>query len=198
MNPKNAKNERDVLKGQMAFHRCMSAGLVGLSFVLAGGWAWTAMNSTVAIVPPEVRRPYEIGPDYANKDYLADMANYVLGNVLTVSPDTVDHNNKVILKMTHPDGYGKLKAELEAAALRMKRERVTTVWVPRNEEISERDKRVKVAGKLKTYIADVLTSERDKTYAVEFNITSSGRLYVLNVQEVVKPDPVRPNGQQSG
>jgi len=191
MNPHNAVNERAALKGQVTFQRHVIYGLIGLSLVIAGGWGWTAINSKVAILPPEVKRPYEIGSNFGNADYLADMANYVLQSVLTVSPDSVEHNNKVILKMTHPDGYGKLKSELEAAALRLRSDQVSSVWIPRKVEIFAREKRVEVAGRLKTYIADVLTSERDKQYTVEFNITSSGRLYVLNIQEVVKPAHAR-------
>ena len=198
MNPSNAQNERDTLRGMVTFQRNVIYGLIALGMGLTAGWGWTVMNQIVAIVPPEVKRPYEIGSNFGSKDYLADQANYVLSAVLTVTPDTVDHNNQVILKMTDPDGYPKLRAELEAAAIRMKKERVTTVWIPQKEEISVRDKRVKVKGRLKTFIADVFTSERDKEYIVDFNITSSGRLYVLKVQEVVKPDPARPAGQQPG
>ena len=198
MNPNNAKNERDTLKGMVTFQRNVIYGLIALGLGLTAGWGWTVMNRTVVIVPPEVKRPYEIGSNFGNRDYLADQTNYVLQAVLTVTPDTVDHNNQVILKMTDPDGYPKLRADLDAAALRMKRERVTTVWIPQKEEISERDKRVKVKGRLKTFIADVFTSERDKEYTVDFNITSSGRLYVLKVQEVVKHDPARSVGQQPG
>lgn len=198
MNPQHARNERDVLKSQITFQRYVIGGALGVSLVLAGGWLWTAMNSVVAIVPPEVKRPYEIGSNFGNRDYLSDMANFVLQTVLTVSPDSVDYNNKVILKMTDPDGYGKLKADLEGAALRIKRDRISTVWTPRKEEILERDKRVKVSGRLKTYVADVLTSDREKEYLVEFNVTTAGRLYVVNLQEVVKPDPARPAGQPAG
>lgn len=64
--------------------------------------------------------------------------------------------------------------------------------MPRKEEVSEQDKRVKVSGKLKTYIADKLTSERDKDYIVEFTVTTSGRLYVSKIEEVVKRDPSQP------
>ena len=135
------------------------------------------------------KRPYEIGSNYANKDYLLDMAGYVLSTVLTVTPETVDYNNKVILKMADPDGYAGLKTALDAAAMRLKQERVTTIWVPRKEEVSEQDKRVKVSGKLKTFIADKLTSEREKDYLVEFTITTSGRLYVSKIEEIVKRDP---------
>jgi conjugal transfer pilus assembly protein TraE len=82
-----------------------------------------------------------------------------------------------------------LKTALDAAAMRLKQERVTTIWVPRKEEVSEQDKRVKVSGKLKTFIADKLTSEREKDYLVEFTITTSGRLYVSKIEEIVKRDP---------
>lgn len=197
MNPTNAQNERDKLKDQVKFQRGVIYGVIGLSFGLVGVLGWMVVNQTVTIVPPEIRKQYEIGANYANRDYLSEMADYVLGQILTVSPDSVEHNNKVILRMTDPDGYGKLKSELEGAALRLKRDRVTTVWVPRKEAVLERDKIVRVSGQLKTYIADTLTSQRDKEYQVEFTITSSGRLYVLKVQEVVKPDPsAKPAGQQ--
>lgn len=198
MNPSNAQNERDTLKGIVTFQRNVIYGLIALATFLTLGWGWTVLNEKVVVVPPEVKRPYEIGSNFGNRDYLADQANYVLNSILTVTPDTADHNNSVILKMTHPDGYPKLRAELDAAALRMKKERVTTVWVPQKEEISERELRVKVKGRLKTFIADVFTGDRDKEFLVEFNINSSGRLYVLKVQEVVKPDPARPAGQQQG
>ena len=189
MAPDKANNERDALKSQVRFHRAMNAGLLGTLFFGVLLLGFVVVRDTTKIVPPEVKRPYEIGSNYANKDYLLDMAGYVLGTVLTVTPETVDYNNKVILKMADPDGYAGLKTALDAAALRLKQERVTTIWVPRKEEVSEQDKRVKVSGKLKTFIADKLTSEREKDYLVEFTITTSGRLYVSKIEEIVKRDP---------
>lgn len=189
MAPDKATNERNALQAQVRFHRAMNAGLLGTLFFGVLLLSFVVIRDTTKIVPPEVKRPYEIGANYANKDYLLDMSGYVLGTVLTVTPETVDYNNKVILKMADPDGYGALKTALDAAAMRLKQERVTTIWVPRKEEVSEQDKRVKVSGKLKTYIADKLTSERDKDYIVEFTITTSGRLYVSKIEEVVKRDP---------
>lgn len=189
MNTSHGKNERESLRSQVNFLRTVVLSLIALLCLMAGGWGWTVINERSILVPPEVRRPYEVGASYGSKDYLADMSTYVLSMMFTISPETVEWQNKVILKMTHPDGYGKLKAELEANAQRLKRDRIATVWIPRTEKVSERSKTVVVAGKLKTYIADVLTSEKDKEYQVEFEITSSGRLYVVRVQEVVKPEP---------
>ncbi len=189
MTPANAINERDALKSQVKFLRVVIVGLIGLNLVLLGVEAYTLMRETVTIVPPEVRRPYEIGADYANKDYLSDMAGYVLDKVLTVTPETVNYNNKIILKMTHPDGYPALKIALDAAALRIKQQHITTIWVPRNEKVDERTKTVEVSGQMKTFIADKPTSQHDKTYLVEFNITVSGRLYVSKIEEIIKRDP---------
>lgn len=144
MAPDKAINERDKLQSQVRFHRAMNAGLLGTLFFGVLLLGFVVVRDTTKIVPPEVKRPYEIGSNYANKDYLLDMAGYVLGTVLTVTPETVDYNNKVILKMADPDGYAGLKTALDAAAMRLKQERVTTIWVPRKEEVSEQDKRVKV------------------------------------------------------
>jgi conjugal transfer pilus assembly protein TraE len=197
MLPKNAINDRASLQGQVKFQRVIIVSLIGMVFALFGLEAYTLIRQTTVVVPPEVRRAYEVGANYADKDYLLDMGAYVLGMVMTVTPETVDHNNSVILKMTHPDGYATLKTFLDAAALRLKRERVTTIWVPRDEKVNVSAKTVEVSGKLKTYIADKLTSEREKNYLVEFTVTVSGRLYVSKIEEIVKRDstPVKPASQ---
>ena len=194
MAPEQANNERDRLQSQVRFLRAANAGQLAVLLLLVLLLGFVVVRDTTKIVPTEIRRPYEIGANYANKDYLLDMAGYVLGTVLTVTPESVDYNNRVILRMADPDGYAGLKTALDAAALRLKQERVTTIWVPRKEEVSERDKRVKVSGKLKTYIADKLTSERDKDYLVEFSVTTSGRLYVSKIEEFLGRDPARHAG----
>lgn len=194
MAPEQATNERDRLQSQVRFLRAANAGQLAVLLLLVLLLGFVVVRDTTKIVPTEIRRPYEIGANYANKDYLLDMAGYVLGTVLTVTPESVDYNNRVILRMADPDGYAGLKTALDAAALRLKQERVTTIWVPRKEEVSERDKRVKVSGKLKTYIADKLTSERDMDYLVEFSVTTSGRLYVSKIEEFLGRSPARPAG----
>lgn len=194
MAPEQATNERDRLQSQVRFLRAANAGQLAVLLLLVLLLGFVVVRDTTKIVPTEIRRPYEIGANYANKDYLLDMAGYVLGTVLTVTPESVDYNNRVILRMADPDGYAGLKTALDAAALRLKQERVTTIWVPSKEEVSERDKRVKVSGKLKTYIADKLTSERDKDYLVEFSVTTSGRLYVSKIEEFLGRDPARHAG----
>lgn len=192
MNPNHAKNEREILSAQVKFLKFSNWGLMGLSLLLVAGWITTVVNQTTIIVPPEVHGRYELGSNFANKDYLSDVANYVLSTVLTVTPDSVDYNTKVILKMTHPDSYPKLSMELGAASLRVKKDRITTVWTPKQEAVYEREKRVHFAGTLKTFIGDTMTSVRDKEYTVAFAIQPSGKLYIQELKEVVKETPGRP------
>lgn len=194
MHPKNGQNERDQLKDQSAFQRRLILRLVALCGVQTAGWGWTAFHSKVTVVPPGVSRAYEIGAGFGSADYLVDMANYVLQLLYTNSPDSVDHNNAVLLKITDPAGYGNMKVQLDAAALRLKQLKVSTVWTPAKEEVIDRKLRVKSSGRLKTYIADVLTSNLLKEFQIEFSINNSGRLHVLNAQEVVKADHSRPAG----
>lgn len=186
MSPDNANNERDLLKAQARFYRVVIVGLIGVVLALIATLGINIAHRTSVIVPPEVRRPYEIGSDYANKDYLFDMAGYVLSTAFTVTPENVDYNEDVILRMTEPEGYPELKRELDTAALRIKQDRITTIWVPQTEQIDVPSLTVQVNGLQKAYIADKLTSQIQKSYVVQFNITSSGRLYVLKIQELSK------------
>ncbi len=188
MSPEIAKNERALLTSQIRFLRLVVFGQLPAIFGLICVAGYLVFNQVTYIVPPEVKRPYELGASHANSDYLMDMANYVLDKVLTVTPETVDYNNKVILKMAHPDGFGALKTTLDAAAIRVKQDRISTVWVPRTEKVLEQAGVVEVSGLRKTFIADKLTSQTEKTYIVQFSLTTSGRLYVSKIEEMVKRD----------
>ncbi len=194
MSPQNAVNERDVLRLQLRFHRALNAGLLLTLLVGTGLLAYATLRQPTVLIPIDGSRNYAVGAGFANRDYLQDMAGYVLGLVLTVTPDTADYNNRLILKMTDPDAFGALETFLSSAAQRLKKERVTTIWVPHKEEVSTNDKRVKVSGKLKTYIADKLTSEREKQFLVEFIVSASGRLYVSRIEELPPRNHAQPAG----
>lgn len=197
MSPSNGKNERDLLKAQTRFQRNHIVGQYLCIVLLISLLAFVIFRERIAVVPPVVQRPYQIGANYASKDYLLDMSYYALSTLLNVNPENVDFNNKIILKMTHPDGAAELKTNLDAAALRMKKERISTTWAPRKEEVNERALTVNITGLLKTYIADKPTSDREKTYTVQFAITNSGRSHVYKIEEVDKNSPARKSGEHA-
>lgn len=188
MRPDVDDSERQKLRRGIAFHRALNLVLGGGIIVVSASTFAVVMNERTFLTSPESGRTYEIGRGFANKEYLLDQAHYVLGTILTVTPETVEYNNGIILKMVHPDGYPALRTTLDAAALRVRQERITTVWIPRKEVVNTPGLSVKLSGTLKTWVADKPTSTRDKDYMVQFMINNSGRLYVKNVQELVPHD----------
>lgn len=198
MRPDIAQNERATLQQQLRFARiCLVAALASV-FLLGLLDAWQELHQTTAVVPPEVRRPYVIGAGTANDDYLTDMSGYVLDKMLNTSPETVDYNNAVILKMTAPEQYPALKTTLDVAAMRIKRERITTLWAPRSLSIERGSNRGTWTGILKTYVSDVLVSSEQHSYVVELSFDISGRTYVSKAAEVLRADGARGGSATAG
>lgn len=184
MSPDQAQNERVKLAKDVRFHRIATFGLLLALFGSIALNGYMVLKDPVKLVPPVIKRPYEIGSSITNADYLVDLSDYVVSTIYTVTPETVDHNVKTILKIAHPDGYANLKSELNVAAARIKKERISTIWVGRDEDVQPRAGVVTARGKLKVYIADKLVSEKDKTVRVRFETTISGRTYVADVKEI--------------
>lgn len=192
MSPANDESEKRQLAKSVQFHKVLNillgAGLTIHSFVSVFQWYF----GRTIIAPPEINRPYEIGPNFGSRDYLVDQADYVLFMINTVTPHTVDHNNKIVLKMADPDGNQYLKTELDAAALRIKREGITTVWEPNSYKVSTESKWVRVSGVYKTYIGDKLVSNTQREFEVQFSISLSGHSNVSSVKEIVRNSSGKP------
>ena len=185
MSPENARNERDVLRGNLRFHRSMSWALVGALTVALFIIAFLVVRGDrVVITPPMVSSIYKIGSGTSNAEYQIDMARWVTDKLGTVTPETVDANNVEVLKIVLPESVPELRTELDAAAKRVKSERITTIWVPR-QYTPMADNKVRIDGRIKTYIANQYTSERERSLLVTFQITFFGRLYVQAVEEII-------------
>lgn len=188
MTPDIARNERDKLASQARFLKIILIWLLGIITIETGLIMFMIINQVTHIVPPEIRHSYQIGAHYANRDYFLDMGSYALDRLLNTTPETVEYNNGVILKMADPAGYAALKTILDAAALKIKKEQISTTWIPERAEFNEDLKQVKIGGKRKVFLAGHLASTQDQVYVIDFNITLFGRLYVVKIAEFVKPE----------
>ncbi|HGO6126524.1 TraE/TraK family type IV conjugative transfer system protein [Burkholderia cepacia] len=196
MDPGLAANQRDELRAQVKFLKlCLvfSLGAIVLFLILV---MFLVLRDPTRLVPPEIRHAYVIGSGTANGDYLSDMSDYVLSLQATTTPETVDHNNAVILKMTDPDSYPAIKAMLDAAAIRIKRERITTIFVARTKSIDRGNNRVTTTGTFKTFIGDKLVGEEDRSLLVAFNISLTGQTYVQQLAQVDSRGNVIPNSSR--
>ncbi|CAR57755.1 TraE/TraK family type IV conjugative transfer system protein [Burkholderia cenocepacia] len=193
MTPDRAANERADLRSRVKFLKlCLvfTLGTIVLGLILV---MFLVLRDPTRIVPPEIQHAYVIGSGTANGDYLSDMSDYVLSLQATTTPETVDHNNAVILKMTDPAAYPVIKTMLDAAAIRIKRERITTIFVMRTKSIDRPNNRVITTGTFKTYIGDKLVGEEDRSLLVAFNITLTGQTYVQQLAQVDSRGNVVPN-----
>ncbi|WP_124094781.1 type IV conjugative transfer system protein TraE [Burkholderia gladioli] len=184
MNPTNAAQSRDALRAENRFLKKLLLGNGTASVVLALTCALLVVTQRVVIMPPAVRGTYIIGARYANDQYLADQATYVLSLAKNVTPSTVDNNVRILLSMVDDDRRAALKTEWDADALQIKHDGVTDVFEPIGAgEVDFRNKSVKVTGALTTYISGKRTSSEQKTFEVYFGITLFGRLVLLDIRE---------------
>lgn len=184
MSPQNAANERTKLQGDVRFLRSLAWGQSASILALVLVVAFLLARERVIIMPPVVSNVYEIGAGRTNSEYQVDMARWVLDKLVTVTPESVEANNQEVLKIVDPEASADLRTELAAAAKRVKSDRITTIWVART-YTPQAENKVRVDGKVKTYISNQFTSDRDRSYLVSFNISFFGRLYVQAVEEIV-------------
>lgn len=187
MNINAGKKTIAAVKNENHFYKVIVA-VFGLSnLLLCAVLGYVLFRDNVIIVPPVVREEYAIGAETSQK-YLVDMAEYVVTTLRTINKDNVDYNNKIILKMVEGDTLPSLRKTLDAQAVRIKKEDITTVWSGSTAEPSIVGKNtVILSGRLRTYYSDKLVSNESKEYKVEFGLSGLGKIYVKKVEEV-KPD----------
>ncbi|MCM2552598.1 type IV conjugative transfer system protein TraE, partial [Burkholderia glumae] len=91
------------------------------SLVIALVCAWLMVTQRVVIMPPAVRGTYVIGARYANDEYLADQAAYVLSLAKSVTPNTVDSNERTRGEVKSRDDRGTLMVECASLLARTHR-----------------------------------------------------------------------------
>ncbi|KWH27648.1 conjugal transfer protein TraE [Burkholderia cepacia] len=187
MTPGKANQSRDALQAENRLLKKFLLGNGATTVVLAFTCAWLVVTQRVVIMPPAVRGTYVIGARYANEQYLADQATYVLSLAKSVTPSTVDNNVRILLSMVDDDRRAALKTEWDADALQIKHDGITNVYEPIGVgEVDFRNKAVKVTGTFTTYISGKRTSSEQKTFEVYFGITLFGRLVLLDIREATR------------
>jgi conjugal transfer pilus assembly protein TraE len=108
---------------------------------------------------------------------------------LNVTPQSVDHQAKLLLQYAAPASFGEVRTGLLAAAERLKRDGASTVFSAQNLVVDERTLRVGVRGQLTTFISDRRVSEVSKAYAIELQY-AGGRMFLKAFRETNPNDPL--------
>ena len=148
-----------------------------------------AGQQRVVVVPPTIHKTFWVESDRVSGEYLEQMGYFLMQLTLNVTPQSVDHQAKVLLQYAAPAAYGELRMALLAAAERLKRDGASTVFSPQDLIVDERTLRVGVRGQLTTFISDRRVAEVSKGYAIELQY-SGGRVFLKSFRETNPNDPL--------
>ena len=95
------------------------------------------------------------------------MGYFLMQLTLNVTPQSIDHQARLLLQYAAPASFGELRTGLLTAAERLKRDGASTVFSAQELVVDERALKVGVRGQLTTFISDRRVSEVSKAYAIE-------------------------------
>ena len=156
--------------------------LAAFAFRLSG-------HQRVVVVPPSVHKTFWVEDERVSAEYLEQMGYFLMQLTLNVTPQSVDHQSKVLLQYAAPAAYGELRTTLLSAAERLKRDGAATVFSARDLTVDERSLTVGVRGQLTTFISDRRVSEVAKGYAMEFQYVA-GQIFLKAFRETSPNDPL--------
>jgi conjugal transfer pilus assembly protein TraE len=148
----------------------------------------------VVLVPPTINKSFWVESERVSAEYLEQMAYFLLQLTLNVTPQSVEHQSRVLLQYAAPASYGDLRAVLTTAADRIKRDGASTVFSAQELSVDERTQRVGVRGLLTTFISDRRVSEVAKGYAIELQY-AGGRTFLKTFRETNPNDPLEIQAQ---
>ncbi len=165
------------------------AGSMLVNLVLAVFAARLAGHERIVVVPPTIHKTFWVESERVSSEYLEQMGYFLMQLTLNVTPQSVDHQAKVLLQYAAPASFGELRTALLTAAERLKRDGASTVFSPQDLSVDERALRVGVRGQLTTFISDRRVSEVSKGYAIELQY-SGGRVFLKAFRETNPNDPL--------
>jgi conjugal transfer pilus assembly protein TraE len=146
-------------------------------------------HERIVVVPPNIHKTFWVESDRVSSEYLEQMGYFLMQLTLNVTPQSVDHQAKLLLQYAAPASFGELRTALLAAAERLKRDGASTVFSAQNLVVDERTLRVGVRGQLTTFISDRRVSEVSKAYAIELQY-AGGRMFLKAFRETNPNDPL--------
>ena len=148
-----------------------------------------AGHERIVVVPPSIHKTFWVESDRVSSEYLEQMGYFLMQLTLNVTPQSIDHQARLLLQYAAPASFGELRTALLSAAERLKRDGASTVFSAQDLVVDERALKVGVRGQLTTFISDRRVSEVSKAYAIELQY-AGGRLFLKAFRETTPNDPL--------
>jgi len=146
-------------------------------------------HERIVVVPPGIHKTFWVDAERVSSEYLEQMGYFLMQLTLNVTPQSVDHQSRLLLQYAAPASFGELRTALLAAAERLKRDGASTVFSAQDLVVDERALKVGVRGQLTTFVSDRRVSEVSKGYAIELQY-AGGRLFLKTFRETHPNDPL--------
>ena len=148
-----------------------------------------AGRERVVVVPPTIHKTFWVEAERVSPEYLEQMGYFLAQLTLNVTPQSVEHQSRLLLQYAAPASWGELRTAMAANAERIKRDGASTVFSPQDLQVDERTQRVGLRGLLTTFISDRRVSEVSKGYAIELQY-AGGRIFLKTFRETTPNDPL--------
>lgn len=159
------------------------------TLLLAAHTLRQAGRERVVVVPPAIHKTFWVEAERASPEYLEQMGYFLAQLTLNVTPQSVEHQSRLLLQYAAPASWGELRTAMAANAERIKRDGASTVFSPQDLQVDERTQRVGLRGLLTTFISDRRVSEVSKGYAIELQY-AGGRIFLKTFRETNPNDPL--------
>jgi conjugal transfer pilus assembly protein TraE len=159
------------------------------TLLLAAHTLRQAGRERVVVVPPAIHKTFWVETERASPEYLEQMGYFLAQLTLNVTPQSVEHQSRLLLQYAAPASWGELRTAMAANAERIKRDGASTVFSPQDLQVDEASQRVGLRGLLTTFISDRRVSEVSKGYAIELQY-ASGRIFLKSLRETNPHDPL--------
>ncbi len=143
----------------------------------------------VILVPPTISKTFWVDQERVSAAYLEQMGYFLMQLILNVTPQSADHQSRVLLQYAAPAAAGELRTQLATSIERLKRDGAATVFSPQDISVDERALKVGIRGQLTTYVSERRVSDVPKGYLIEFK-TNGGRLTLAAFRETRPNDPL--------
>jgi conjugal transfer pilus assembly protein TraE len=155
-----------------------------------------AGRERVVLVPPALHKTFWVEAERASPEYLEQMGYFLAQLTLNVTPQSVEHQSRLLLQYAAPASWGDLRTAMAANSDRIKRDGASTIFSPQDLQVDEATQRVGLRGLLTTFISDRRVSEVSKGYAIELQQTN-GRIFLKTFRETNPNDPLETQSRSS-
>jgi conjugal transfer pilus assembly protein TraE len=183
------REDRASTRRATAFLIVLLTGSMLVNLVLALFAVRLSGRERVIVVPPGIHKTFWVDSEKVSREYLEQMGYFLMQLTLNVTPQSVEHQAKVLLQYAAPASFGELRTTLLNAAERLKRDGASTVFSAQDLVVDEHTLRVGVRGQLTTFISDRRVSAVSKGYAIELQY-ALGRIFLKAFRETNPNDPL--------